>query len=200
MQLVSNKHFHILEIKNDDTIMKYLKLILLLIITNYSYAQYGNYTSNNIAISILEPAIALEYSIAPKTTIRLRTAITSVARLFKQNGIGSKDYFISVAFHPSSSFAIRNYYNIDDRRYYRKRTDYNSANYFSLSAIYLFKNMNETDPKIISTNVGFIPAFLWGFQRSYSNRLFFDINFGPGYHINESRIMSIGELSLGIHL
>ena len=46
--------------------MKYLKLILFLLVTNYSYAQYGNYTSNNIAISLLEPGIALEYSIAPK--------------------------------------------------------------------------------------------------------------------------------------
>ena len=50
--------------------MKYLKLILLLMITNYSFAQYGNYTTNNIALSILEPGIALEYSIAPKTTIQ----------------------------------------------------------------------------------------------------------------------------------
>ena len=180
--------------------MKYLKLIFLILITNYSHAQYGNYTTNNIALSILEPGIALEYSIAPKTTVRLRTAITSIAGLYKQEVFGMEDYFISLTFHPISSFAIRNYYNIEKRDYNRQRTDYNSANYFSLSAIYLFKNMNETDQGIIPPKGGFIPSFLWGFQRSFNNRLFFDINFGPGYHINESKIMPIGELSLGIHL
>jgi hypothetical protein len=181
--------------------MKYLKLILFLLVTNYSYAQYGNYTSNNIALSILEPGIALEYSIAPKTTVRLRTAITSFTQLYKQQVFGMEDYFISYSFHPIASFAIRNYYNIEKRSYNRRRTDYNSANYFSLSAIYLFKNINEpSEPEIIPPNGGFIPSFLWGFQRSFNNRLFFDINLGPGYHIKESRIMPMGEISLGIHL
>ena len=180
--------------------MKYLKLILFLLVTNYSYAQYGNYTSNNIALSILEPGIALEYSIAPKTTVRLRTAITAVTGLYKQQVFGMEDYFISYTFHPISSFAIRNYYNIEKRDYNRRRTDYNSANYFSLSAIYMFKNINETEKGIIPPKGGFIPSFLWGFQRSFGNRLFFDINFGPGYHFNESKIMPISELSLGIHL
>jgi hypothetical protein len=180
--------------------MKYLKLILFLLISNYSYAQYDNYTKNNIALSILEPAIAVEYSIAPKTTIRLRTAITAATGVYKQQVFGMEDYFISYTFHPVSSFAIRNYYNIEKRSYNRRRTDYNSANYFSLSAIYLFKNINETEPGIIPPKGGFIPSFLWGFQRSFGNRLFFDTNIGPGYHINESKIVPIGELSLGIHL
>jgi len=123
--------------------MKLLKIIFLLIITNYSYAQYGNYTSNNIAISLLEPGIALEYSIAPKTTIRLRTAVTAVTGLYEEQVFGIKSNFISYTFHPISSFAIRNYYNIEKRDYNRRRIDYNSANYFSLSAIYMFKNINE---------------------------------------------------------
>lgn len=180
--------------------MKYLKLILLLMITNYSFAQYGNYTSNNIALSILEPGIALEYSIAPKTTVRLRTAITAVTGLYEETTFGMQSTFISYTFHPISSFAIRNYYNIVKRDYNRRRTDYNSANYFSLSAIYMFKNINETEKGIIPPKGGFIPSFLWGFQRSFGSRLFFDMNIGPGYHINESKIMPIGELSLGIHL
>ena len=180
--------------------MKYLKLILLLMITNYSFAQYGNYTTNNIALSTLEPGIALEYSIAPKTTVRLRTAITAVTGLYEETTFGMQSTFISYTFHPISSFAIRNYYNIEKRDYNRRRTDYNSANYFSLSAIYLFKNINETEKGIIPPKGGFIPSFLWGFQRSFGNRLFFDINFGPGYHFNESKIMPMSELSLGIHL
>jgi len=181
--------------------MKFLKIIFLLIITNYSYAQYGNYTSNNIALSLIEPGIALEYSIAPKTTVRLRTAVTAVSGLYEEQSNGIQSTFISYTFHPIASFAIRNYYNIEKRDYNRRRTDYNSANYFSLSAIYMFKNINEpTNSQIIPPNGGFIPSFLWGFQRSFGNRLFFDINIGPGYHINESKIMPIGELSLGIHL
>ena len=180
--------------------MKYLKLILLLMITNYGYSQYGNYTTNNIALSILEPAIALEYSIAPKTTVRFRTAVTAVSGLYEEQSFGIQSTFISYTFHPIASFAIRNYYNIEKRDYNRRRTDYNSANYFSLSALYMFKNINETDPGITPPKGGFIPSFLWGFQRSFGNKLFFDINIGPGYHFNESKIMPISELSFGIHL
>ena len=132
--------------------MKYLKLTLLLLISNYSYSQYGNYTTNNIALSILEPGIALEYSIAPKTTVRLRTAITAVTGLYEETTFGMQSTFISYTFHPISSFAIRNYYNIEKRDYNRRRTDYNSANYFSLSAIYMFKNINETEKGIILTD------------------------------------------------
>ncbi len=105
--------------------MKYLKLIFIILITNYSHAQYGNYTTNNIALSILEPGIALEYSIAPKTTVRLRTAITAVTGLYEENTFGMQNTFISYSFHPISSFAIRNYYNIEKRDYNRRRTDYN---------------------------------------------------------------------------
>jgi hypothetical protein len=173
--------------------MKLLKIIFFLIITNYSYAQYGNYTSNNIAISLLEPGIALEYSIAPKTTIRLRTAVTAVTGLYEEQVFGMQNTFISYTFHPISSFAIRNYYNIEKRDYNRRRTDYNSANYFSLSAIYLFQNINNpTEPNVLPPKGGFIPSFLWGAQRSFGNRLFFDLNFGPGYHINERKFMPMG--------
>jgi hypothetical protein len=194
-------YFQIINLLKDNYIMKYLKLFFFLFITNYSYAQYGRYTTSNIAVSLIEPGIGLEYSIAPKTTIRLRTAITAFAQVYQLQNSGVEEVSIAYSFHPIASFAIRNYYNIEKRSYKRRRIDYNSANYFSLSAIYLFKNINEqTEPKLIPPTGGFIPSFLWGFQRSFSNKLFFDINFGPGYHINESIIMPMGEISLGIHL
>jgi hypothetical protein len=180
--------------------MKYIKVILFLLATSYSYGQNSGYTTSNFSLSLIEPGIGFEYAFGNKSSIRLRTAITAVAGLYEENSYGIQNTFISYTFHPISSFAIRNYYNIEKRDYYRRRTDYNSANYFSLSAIYMFKNINETEKGIIPPKGGFIPSFLWGIQRSFGNKLFFDMNIGPGYHINESKIMPIGELSLGVHL
>ena len=141
--------------------MKYLKLTLFLLISNYSYSQYGSYATNNIALSILEPAIALEYSIAPKTTVRLRTAITAVTGLYEETTFGMQSTFFSYTFHPISSFAIRNYYNIEKRDYNRRRSDYNSANYFSLSSIYMFKNVNE---RYNTSKRWVYPVFFVGFS------------------------------------
>ncbi len=180
--------------------MKYIKVILFLFVSSYSYGQNSGYTTSNFSLSLIEPGIGFEYAFGNKSSIRFRSAITSIAGLYKQQVFGMEDYFVSFTFHPISSLAIRNYYNIEKRDYNRRRTDYNSANYFSLSAIYMFKNINETEEGIIPPKGGFIPSFLWGFQRSFNNRLFFDINLGPGYHIKESRIMPMGEISLGIHL
>jgi hypothetical protein len=181
--------------------MKYIKVIIFLFVTNYSYGQNSGYTTSNLSLSLIEPGVGFEYAFGSKSSIRFRSAITSIAGLYKQQVFGMEDYFVSFTFHPISSLAIRNYYNIEKRDYNGYRTDYNSANYFSLSAIYLFQNINNpTESNVLPPIGGFIPSFLWGAQRSFGNRLFFDLNFGPGYHINERKFMPMGELSLGIHL
>jgi hypothetical protein len=176
-------------------------LTICLFMVKQSKAQYNNYTTNNIGLSLIEPGFGLEYSIAPKSTIKFRTAITTLTTAYKQQVLGMDDYFISYTFHPIASLAYRNYYNIAKRDNNRRRTDYNSANYFSLSAMYLFKNLNEPSATgAIAPKGGFIPAVLWGIQRSFNKRMFFDVNIGPGYKLDESKIIPMTELTFGIHL
>ncbi len=176
-------------------------LTICLLMVKQSKAQYNNYTSNNFGLSLIEPGIGLEYAIASKSTIKFRTAITALSSVYKQQVLGMEDYFISYTFHPIASIAYRNYYNIAKRDNNRRRTDYNSANYFSLSAMYLFKNINEpTETGAIAPKGGFIPSLLWGIQRSFNKRMFIDVNIGPGYHLDESKIIPMSELTFGIHL
>jgi hypothetical protein len=175
--------------------------LVLCFISKKTNAQYNNYTTNNIGLSLIEPGFGLEYAIASKSTIKFRTAITALTTAYKQQVMGMDNYLVSYTFHPIASLSYRNYYNIAKRDNNRRRTDYNSANYFSLSAMYLFKNINEpTATGAIAPKSGFMPSLLWGIQRSFNRRMFFDVNIGPGYQLDESKIIPMSELTFGIHL
>jgi hypothetical protein len=89
---------------------------------------------------------------------------------------------------------------MNKRKKYGYVTENNSANYFSLSAIYVFKNLNDIPNSSNLPQIGLVPSILWGMQRKFSRKLFLDFNIGPGLNIQQNGLILSSEISFGFSM
>ncbi len=174
-------------------------LILLFFVNHFTYSQSSDeFTKNILTISILDPGIAYEKSIGPTSTLKFRSAITSATYIEPGSMFELKN--VSFTFNPLVSFGYRNYYNMSKRKKYGYRIENNSANYLSVSAIYVFKNLNEIPNNSNLPQIGLVPSILWGMQRHFSRKLFVDFNIGPGLNIQQNSLILSSEISFGFSM
>jgi hypothetical protein len=174
-------------------------LILLFLVNHFSFSQTSNeLTKNILTLSIIDPGISYEQSIGPASTLKFRTAITSATYIESGSTFELKN--LQFSFNPLVSIGYRNYYNMSKRNRYGYNTENNSANYLSISAIYVFKNLNEIPNNSNLPQIGLVPSILWGMQRSFSRKLFFDFNIGPGLNIQQKGLILSSEISLGFSM
>ena len=130
--------------------------------------------------------------------------ISQTATLIAYAGLeGSVTYtnnFIHYAFVPTIGIEPRLYYNIAKRASEKKNTDYNSANFISLSTYYTFgkafSNYN------ITPQAAFIISPLWGIQRAIGKHILYHVAVGPLFYKTEDNldILLNVDISFNFHL
>jgi len=170
---------------------------VLFFATTLTYAQKNNNSSEDIfgiKIGLIGGWLNYEKSLSEKIT--LNTEIGYEGGFLK--GTDNKiDYIFTTTF----SIEPRYYYNFEKRKEKGKKTNNNSANYFSTEIFYvsdLLSSSNRNNLKIIKS-FSLIPKY--GLRRVLSEKLNFEFAFGLGYSWGENSINGIASsLDLRINL
>ena len=130
----------------------------------------------------------------------------------RQKDIGINAYLSGLA-----SLSLRNYYNLKKRENRGKKTELNSANYFSIALQYITPPVVffddecncidfEGDPILRAENEkenimqGILLGVNWGIQRHFNRKLSLDINLGPAYSTKKKELTFLTNLTLIVWL
>ncbi|NER18587.1 hypothetical protein [Spongiivirga citrea] len=159
--------------------MKKTTVLLALIISQFAIGQDSkNVADSQFKINFLTPGVEFETGISNNSTLNF--ALGTGIFLRKQN---NQDTEFGV--FPYLDGQYRYYYNFKRRLDKGKRTDRNSANYFSLSAL-------AQSGKSIIGNVDFTEDYaafvgpIWGMQRTYNSGFNLNLSAGVGYAWSEN--------------
>lgn len=158
------------------------KLLLLLIAIQVFSANAQEQTTFEVEKSInqiqLGPGLWFSNETIIGVNSTLRTEIGLDLSSFKKYGSDYRGYYVYL-FTPGITLEPRNYYNIQKRGEKGKRTEGNSANYFSLKATF-YPNMftlPEHDEVFVPNQLKIMP--MWGIRRDF-NHLNFEFGAGIG--------------------
>ena len=167
--------------------MKKTLLLLILLTTTITYAQKNNNGSENIfgiKIGLIGGWLNYEKSLSEKITLNTEFG-------YEGGFLKGTDSKIDYVFTSTFSIEPRYYYNFEKRKEKGKKTNNNSANYFSTEILYVSDLLSSTNRNnlTINTSFGLIPKY--GLRRVLSKKLNFEFAFGLGYSWGENNINGI---------
>jgi len=178
--------------------MKKLFFIIFIIPFSAVRGQTKNVENNITGVQVGLFGIDLydEFRLSEKTTLRAE------ASLFPAIWGGEIYTKTGFAFYPALTLEPRFYYNLSRRFEKEKRTENNSANYFSLQFRYIpdwFVISNSTDLNP-ANQIQFIPTF--GIRRTFGKNFNYEFNVGFGYGttVGYENNISSGILDLGMKI
>lgn len=156
--------------------MKKIIIIIVLMLINRGYSQkINNVEKGVLKLSILTPSIEYELGLTKKTTLNF--SIGTSLNIEKHDSIYNDKVFFGLT--PVFGTQYRYYYNLDRRLKKGKNIGNNSGNYFSLLGKYELGDAIIGKIKRNHSNSFFVGT-LYGVQRSYRNKMFFNVEGGIG--------------------
>lgn len=177
---------------------KHFVCILLLISASQFLTAQSNFLVEKslFKVNILNPGLSLERGLSTNTTFCI-IANLSLGFNLKSNNASSGNSNILLLASPYVRGQYRYYYNLDKRKANGKKISDNSGNFLAISSSYYFRPINNEE--FVSIYDGFTIGGIWGFQKTYSNKLNLSANGGLGYNFttNASGIVPILNFTVG---
>lgn len=148
--------------------------------------------SDQLTLSILEPAIAYELKLSQNQSLVFRGGLT----VLYEDIIDNND---DPSLHPFVSGSFRNYYA---RKRVKKELKPNSGNYIALVGGYIFDNITNEEFVKEQANSWFVGP-VWGIQRNYKSGIHLGLSLGGGFGSGDNMnfdFVGIGGFSLGFVL
>lgn len=159
--------------------MKKIIIIIILMLINNGYSQeINNVEKGVLKLSVLTPSIEYELGLSKNTTLNFGIG-TSVNIEEYDSNYNYKTDKVFFGLTPVFGTQFRYYYNFNRRSRKGRNVENNSGNYFSLLGKYELGDVIIGKIRRNYSNSFFVGT-LYGVQRSYKNKMFFNVEGGIG--------------------
>jgi hypothetical protein len=149
-------------------------------------------STSSFELGLLNVGYTQEIPVSQTATVLVSTGL--------EGAVSYSNKQFNYAFVPALGIEPRLYYNIAKRAAEKKNTNYNSANYVSLSVYYTFGKAFSNYHYVPKPQLIISP--LWGLQRAIGKHILYHVAVGPLFYKTENNldILLNVDLSFNFHL